>query len=77
MTKADLLEMWHGHLTDSRRRSPHTVRAYVATAARLLDATGLETWGALARIDAAALRNQLASRRTEGLTNASAAREGS
>lgn len=75
MTKADLLEMWHGHLTNSRRRSPHTVRAYVATAARLLDSTSLESWPALARIDAGALRNQLASRRAEGLTNASAARE--
>jgi len=75
MTKADLLEMWHAHLTDGRRRSPHTVRAYVATAARLLDATALESWAALARIDASALRSQLASRRAEGLTNASAARE--
>ena len=75
MTKADLLEAWHGYLTDSRRRSPHTVRAYVATAARLLDATELASWPALARIDAAALRSQLASRRAEGLTNASAARE--
>jgi len=75
MTKADLLAAWHGHLTVSRRRSPHTVRAYVATAARLLDTTKLESWGALARIDAAALRSQLANRRAEGLTNASAARE--
>ncbi len=75
MTRADLLEMWHAHLTDSRRRSPHTVRAYVATAARLLDATELDSWPTLARIDAAALRTQLAKRRAEGLTNASAARE--
>jgi len=75
MTRADLLEAWHLHLTDNRRRSPHTVRAYVATAARLLDATGHESWPALARIDAAALRSQLARRRAEGLTNASAARE--
>jgi integrase/recombinase XerC len=75
MTRADILEAWNGYLTGSRRRSPHTVRAYVATSARLLDATGLESWAALARVDAAALRNQLASRRAEGLTNASAARE--
>ena len=75
MTRADILEAWNGYLTGSRRRSPHTVRAYVATSARLLDATGLESWAALARVDAAALRTQLASRRAEGLTNASAARE--
>jgi integrase/recombinase XerC len=75
MTRADLLEAWHAHLAQGRRRSPHTVRAYVATAARLLDATELDSWPTLARIDAAALRNQLAKRRAEGLTNASAARE--
>ena len=51
------------------------MRAYVATAARLLDASSLDNWGAIARLDAAALRQQLARRRSEGLTNASAARE--
>lgn len=75
MTRADLLEAWYAHLIDSRRRSPHTVRAYLATAARLLDAVGIESWSALARIDASALRAQLARRRAEGLSNASAARE--
>jgi integrase/recombinase XerC len=75
MTRAEVLEAWHAHLSDGRRRSPHTVRAYVATAARLLDATGLDSWLALARLDSAALRTQLARRRAEGLTNASAARE--
>ncbi len=75
MTRADLLEAWHAHLSDGRRRSPHTVRAYVATAARLLDATELDSWPAIARLDSAALRQQLARRRAEGLTNASAARE--
>jgi integrase/recombinase XerC len=75
MTRADLLEAWHGHLAEGRRRSPHTVRAYVATAARLLDAVPVDSWAALARIDAAVLRQQLARRRAEGLTNASAARE--
>lgn len=75
MTRADLLEAWHGHLSDGRRRSTHTVRAYVATAARLLDAVDVDSWAALARIDAMALRQQLARRRAEGLTNASAARE--
>ncbi|MEP7221092.1 MAG: tyrosine recombinase XerC [Novosphingobium sp.] len=75
MTRADLLEAWHAHLTDGRRRSPHTVRAYEATAARLLDQGGETDWPALARIDGAALRGQLARRRAEGLSNASAARE--
>ena len=75
MTRADILETWTAHLAQGRRRSPHTVRAYGATAARLLDALGDLDWGQLARLDAAALRGQLARRRAEGLTNASAARE--
>lgn len=75
MTRADLLEAWHGYLAEGRRRSPHTVRAYIATAARLLDAVEIDSWAALARIDAAVLRQQLARRRADGLTNASAARE--
>lgn len=74
-TRADLLSAWHNHLAQGRRRSEHTVRAYVATAARLLDASGLDSWDAIARLDAAALRQQLARRRADGLTNASAARE--
>ena len=75
MTRADILESWTRHLAQGRRRSPHTVRAYGATAARLLDALGEMDWGGLARLDAAALRGQLARRRAEGLSNASAARE--
>ena len=75
MTKADLLETWHGHLAGTLRRSPHTVRAYVATAARLLDALGETDWPDLARLDPQALRAQLASRRAEGIGNVSAARE--
>ncbi len=75
MSKADLLEAWQNHLAQDRRRSPHTVRAYLASGNRLLDATGSEDWGSAARIDTAALRNQLAARRLDGLSNASAARE--
>ena len=75
MSRADLLEAWQAYLADGRRRSPHTLRAYGATAARLIDALGVVDWGELARIDAAALRGQLARRRAEGLSNASAARE--
>lgn len=75
MTRADLLEAWHQYLSQGRRRSVHTVRAYVATAARLIAAERLDSWGAVARLDASALRQQLARRRSEGLSNASAARE--
>jgi integrase/recombinase XerC len=74
-TRADLLEQWGSHLAASRRRSPHTVRAYVATAARLLDAVGSQDWPALARLEAGDLRSQLARRRSEGIGNVSAARE--
>ena len=75
MTRADLLEQWGLHLAAGRRRSPHTVRAYVATAARLLDRVEADDWPALARIDGHALRSQLAGRRAEGIGNVSAARE--
>ncbi len=75
MSKADLLEAWQTHLTQGRRRSAHTVRAYVATASRLIDSLGANDWATLARVDAGALRSQLARRRAEGLGNASAARE--
>jgi len=74
-TRADILEEWHSYLAQSRRRSPHTVRAYVASAARLLDALGDTDWAALARLEGPALRTQLARRRGEGIGNASAARE--
>ncbi len=75
MTRADILEAWQTLLAQNRRRSPHTVRAYVATAARLMDALGDPGWPTLARIDSGALRAQLARRRAAGLGNASAARE--
>ncbi len=75
MSASAILNAWHDHLAQARRRSPHTVRAYVATAERLIEATGLTDWPALARIDASALRQQLARRRADGLGNASTARE--
>lgn len=76
MTTAEILEAWNAHLALSRRRSPHTVRAYAATAARLLHALDRDLdWPAIARIDAATLRKHLAERRAEGLGNVSAARE--
>jgi integrase/recombinase XerC len=71
---------WHDHLTRERRRSEHTVRAYVATAHRLIaflaghlgDAVDDQ---ALAALRPADLRAFLTVRRAEGLGNASAARE--
>lgn len=76
MTIVDILEAWNAHLALGRRRSPHTVRAYAATAARLLRTLeGEQDWASLARIDAATLRNHLAARRADGLGNVSAARE--
>ena len=75
MSGADLLAEWHAHLVHARRRSPHTVRAYGAAAARLVAALDSDAWSSLAQIDAATLRQHLAMRRGEGLANASAARE--
>lgn len=75
MSGADLLERWGAYLARDRRRSPHTVRAYLGAANRLIAATGADDWPALARLDAGALRAYLAARRTDGLGNASAARE--
>jgi integrase/recombinase XerC len=68
------------HLARDRRRSAHTVRAYEATATRLIGFLGGH-WGeaidraALGRISAADLRAYLACRRGDGLGNSSAARE--
>jgi integrase/recombinase XerC len=73
--RADLLAAWRAHLAQGRRRSDHTVRAYVATAARLIDATGAGDWQALALVEAGALRAHLARRRAEGIGNTSTARE--
>ncbi|MEO7248238.1 MAG: tyrosine recombinase XerC [Novosphingobium sp.] len=75
MTPSQLLNQWQAYLADNRRRSPHTVRAYVATAGRLLEESPQADWPALARLNAVALRNQLAHRRAEGIGNVSAARE--
>lgn len=71
---------WGRHLARDRRRSAHTVRAYVATAARLT-AFLQRHWGgpvtrdALSGTTAADLRAFLAERREGGLGSNSAARE--
>ncbi len=76
MSAHDLLAVWHDHLALARRRSPHTVRAYGATAARLLvTLPEPQSWASLAALDVAALRTQLAARRADGIGNISAARE--
>ncbi|QZH74825.1 MAG: tyrosine recombinase XerC [Erythrobacter sp.] len=72
---ADLLEQWQQHLALAQRRSPHTVRAYVATAARLLSRLDITDWQGVSAIGTRDLRGHLAARRAEGIGNASAARE--
>lgn len=68
------------HLARDKRRSPHTVRAYQASAERLM-AFLQNHWGGpvdtatLARLSTADLRAFLARRREEGIGNAAAARE--
>ena len=77
---ASLLAEYQAFLTDNRRMSPHSVRAYQATAERL---SGFleQHWGGavdrigLVKISAADLRAFLADRRGDGLTNRSTARE--
>ena len=77
---AALAASWAIHLQHDRRRSAHTVRAYVATAHRLIDFLGryrgqeVDPAG-LSEITAPDLRAFLASRRSEGLGASSAARE--
>ena len=70
-----LLEEWQAQLAVARRRSPHTVRAYLAAARRLMADTGAESWAALAALGPGDLRQHLARRRADGLSNPSAARE--
>jgi len=80
MANPALPQLFAHHLRRDRRRSVHTVRAYQASAERLI--TFLQAhWGggvdraALARLTTADLRAFLAHRRQDGLGNASAARE--
>jgi len=75
-----LAAQWESYLAHDRRRSPHTVRAYVATAHRLIHFLGRYRGGEIAprgllNLSAADLRAFLAERRGQGLGAASAARE--
>ncbi|MEO7635254.1 MAG: tyrosine-type recombinase/integrase [Sphingomicrobium sp.] len=77
---AALVARWAGHLQHDRRRSPHTVRAYVATAHRLIAFLGRYRGevigdGGLIGLTAADMRAFLADRRGAGLGPSSAARE--
>ncbi|WP_022681896.1 tyrosine recombinase XerC [Sphingobium bisphenolivorans] len=81
MTEAgNLVERWRRHLALDRRRSTHTVRAYVATAERLVafleeHRGGPVTTAMLSGLEQADLRAFLTVRRMDGLGNVSAARE--
>jgi integrase/recombinase XerC len=75
-----LINNFSAHLRDDRRRSPHTVRAYVITAERfcafLMEHIGCGIDAAEIRaLKQADIRSYLAYRRGDGLTNNSAARE--
>ena len=75
-----LAARWSSYLQHDRRRSAHTVRAYVATAHRLIHFLGRYRGeeidvAALTSVNAADLRAFLADRRASGLGAASAARE--
>jgi len=75
-----LVAQWASYLAHDRRRSAHTVRAYVGTAHRLIEFLGqyrgeLIQARALTDVSAADLRAFLASRRNGGLGAASASRE--
>lgn len=75
-----LIGSWRGYLAQGRRRSPHTVRAYVATAERLMgwmeemDGRAPDR-AALLALTTSDLRAYLAARRAEGIENSSTARE--
>lgn len=75
-----LIESWTRHLKDGRRRSHHTVRAYVTTAERfcafLMEHLGKSVGQKeLQELKQADVRSYLAFRRADGLSNNSAARE--
>jgi integrase/recombinase XerC len=73
----EIVSNWANHLRDNRRMSLHTVRAYEATGLRLIAFLAEHYGGSpdLSRVEASDLRAFLASRRGDGLGNASAARE--
>lgn len=75
MSKHDLLAAWHDHLSLGQRRSPHTVRAYAKAAERLMTQLNLADVDQVANLGSTDMRKHLAARRTDGIGNASTARE--
>jgi integrase/recombinase XerC len=76
----ELAARWVGHLQHDRRSSPHTVRAYGATAHRLIQFLGHHLGSEVSQsqlrgLTSADLRAFLAHRRSAGLGPSSAARE--
>ena len=77
---SNIFREWDAHLAHEKRRSEHTRRAYIATAERFCAFLSEHRGGAidgaiLAKLTPNDLRAYLATRRAEGLGNASAARE--
>jgi integrase/recombinase XerC len=74
---AEVITAWADHLRRDRRRSAHTLRAYIATAERLMAFLSEHHGGppALDKIESPDIRAFLASRRMDGISNSSAARE--
>ncbi len=75
-----LVALWTATLADTRRLSPLTVKAYAATLHRFLGFAAAHTGGPVGAATLSALtltdfRAYLASRRADGLVNASVARE--
>ena len=71
----EISDLWEKYLIYNLRRSRHTVRAYVATANRFLTHLGRDAgWHDLAQCNARTMRNYMAKRRGDGLSNTSAAR---
>ncbi len=70
-----MLQAWHDHLALGQRRSPHTVRAYHRAAECLTSAFEAEDFDRIAQLSPGEVRAHLASRREDGLGNASIARE--
>ena len=79
-TATALVVKWCASLADARRLSPHTVRAYAATLHRFVAFAGTHNGGPVdtvvfSKFTLADFRAFLASRRAQGVGNASMARE--
>jgi integrase/recombinase XerC len=80
MDAPELIRDWQGFLARDKRRSVHTVRAYVATADRFCSFLAAHkgqavTTTSLSALTSADIRTFLSDRRQDGIGNASTARE--